>query len=213
MTNSIYFSRLKRGLAHQRAALLKDSNRNLIYPAYGTPWVPTRFQQSSADAFIFFFVAELETYFEEVLGVLLDFHEKYSINSESSRLGAHDKMHEQILGMKRDLAKNNNTRWTRISKFWKFVGISKQYFPRDFWDHVDQISTYRGDVAHKSWGIRSFTDPRIVFQHVEILIPLISLFDRDFLDCAARQEAELARISVVRTEFVPGLGILNTNSF
>lgn len=209
---STYFSLLRRGIAIHRRALLKGNDAKLIFPPLGAPWMPDRRQQSKTDAFVFFCAAELETYFESVLSDLLDINERISLATPTKLLTSHQAMHKEIIEKKKELARNNNTSWLKISKFWNFLGIGKEKFPDNFWDHVDNITNYRGDVAHLGWGVRQFSDPRLLFREIENLLPLIERFDRDFFHHSKRYESILISLENSNIEFIAGMGTLNTSS-
>ncbi len=207
--NSPYFRDLQRGLAHHRSSLLKGSDGQYFFPPRGTPWIPTRRQQSLCDAFIFFVNAELETYFESLIAEALQFFEDFSLECPLSSVSSHHKMHEFIREKKKNISKNHNVRWEKTQEFWVFIGFDKQLFPENFWDYVEAVSRYRGDVAHQGWGIRVFNDPRTVFAAISNLVPLITWFDRDFVSFRRRQDNLLSELRTHHVSFIPGLGSIS----
>lgn len=202
MLRSKYFSRLIRGVAHQRFALLRDNDGGFFVPPPGTEWNPTSKERSLCDSFIFFVAAEIENYFEDILIEITDFYIEISLKLPISSIKSHKEFHESLVRKKKDIAKNNNTRWDKTIHHWEFLGIKKTSFPEDFWDHVDAITTYRGDLAHKSVGMRKAVDPRIIFSHIAKLGPLIVEFDRRHLEMKRRQKDFLQSISDVNCNYV-----------
>lgn len=199
---------LLRQVAKRRRDLLRSGPSQLLFPPLGQNWTPSDRELALCDAFIVFFVAELETYFESVIDTSLNLFEDGFRASSFSDCGAASEFVGKIVAKRKQWARNNNTNWSRTSEYWDFVGLSKSKFPTNLWDYVEQVAKDRGDIAHNSLGVRVIIDPRLTFAAINNLMRDLAMFDRDFNIWQEAGDAELARLGSVYARFVPGLGMI-----
>jgi hypothetical protein len=213
MRHSSSYWRLKRQLAKRRRDLLRLPGTNsLLYPDLGTAWFPSDREQALCDAFIVFTVAELETYFEAVLGVALDFYQNGLHALGLAECAAGTGYVEKIVGQRQTLSKNNNANWSRIRPQFEFVGLTVSRFPPDMWDDIESIVSLRGDAVHNSLGVRTVQDPRLTIRSVQTALRKIGLFDRDFVNWSGRMQGETDRLKSSSLKFIPGLGTLGVGA-
>ena len=204
-TSSFY--RLRRQVARRRRDFLRGiSGRDLIVPALGTAWFPSRREQALSEAFIVLFVAELETYLEFVVNDVLDLYEEHFRATSLPQCGAATLFIERIVEKRKSWAKNNNANWLRLEEYFRFIGLDKSFFPDGMWDHIETIVSQRGDIVHNSSGVRQMSDPRRSIHAIESCLVQLNMFDRDFLDWTERVRAEIVRLHFIETRFIPGIG-------
>jgi hypothetical protein len=211
MRHTDQFSRLVRQVAIRRSALLKSSLRQDILPPAGSVWYPSQEELARTDAFVVFFIAELENYFEDVIESALNIYQEGIIASGLANCGAGPGYVQTILDKRKLLAKNNNTGWDRTSQYWTFVGLNKGVFPVNLWDDVDFVTSERGAIVHRSLGLRVITDPRLTVSRVRRIIRQLRLFDRDFFHWQSHRAIELARLNISQAKFLPGIGMISTS--
>jgi hypothetical protein len=210
IANSHELHVLARQVAKRRRDLLRGGGRLLMYPPLGQAWSPDDAQATMAEAFTVLFVAELETYFEWVVETALEVFELSLSASGAGECGGATPYVERIREKQQSLVKNNNANWSKVSHFFEFVGLKKSSFPNDFWDDVELIVRERGNIVHKSLGLRVVSDPRLVLAKVESTFRKLRLFDRDFVFWLSVRRSELTRLSNIHLKFQPGLGSLST---
>jgi hypothetical protein len=211
MSHSDAFLVLRRQVAKRHRDLLKAGPGQYIFPPPGTVWTPTDKEQALCEAFIVLFVAELETYFEWVVTAALDAYQMAFLASSLAKCSAGKLYVEKIQERRKNWTRNNNSNWSRIGDFFEFVGLESDSFPDNFWDKIESIAGERGGIVHQSGGVRSITDPRIVFEKIESVIRGIKIFDRDYMHWNHRQQIELTRLYSLNNLFVPGLGSVDTS--
>lgn len=200
------FYALLRGVAERRAALLFDVERKLLYPPFGTVWSPGKKDLARCDAFILFFVAELEQYFEWTLEEIYSSYEQTLSVSFLKECRASSAYFEGIRARKAEIVRNNNANWERIGKFFEYVGMNKEtHFPTDFWDDIEGIVKHRGHIAHNGAGIRSSDDRRDVIRKIEVTIKRLRHFDAHLQIWLNDIENERARIAGLTLVFLPPL--------
>lgn len=195
-----------RQVARRRRDLLKDEHRRLILPPPGVAWTPNDKEQSLSEAFIVFFIAELETYLEAVVSASLRMYQDSLIASGLAECTGATSYVDKIQDKTKRWQKNNNTSWGRTSEFWEFVGLDQSKFPVGLWDHINQITSDRGDIAHNSFGARIVKDPRLTMKSVGIVLSKLRLFDRDFKVWVEARDNELERFRSCPIVFIPGVG-------
>ena len=210
MPNSRSFRSLSRQVAKRRRDLLRGGGKSVFYPPIGQAWSPTDAQAAFSEAFIVLFVAELETYFEWVIEAALAVLEASLSASGATQCRGATSYIGKIVEKRQQLTKNNNANWSKIDHFFEFIGIDKSQFPRDFWDDVEIIVRDRGNIVHKSLGLRAVSDPRIVLQKVELAFRKLRIFDRDFAFWLAVRQRELERLRLIQLTFQPALGTIAT---
>jgi hypothetical protein len=195
-------------VADRRRALLRDGGGRIFYPAIGTPWTPTAREQALCESYIVLFVAELETYLEDVVQRALNAYMTGIQASMFAQCKASAKLFEATKSRSDSWKKNNNTNWSRIGEYFEFVGLPASCFPAGLWDDVQHVALERGGIVHKSIGVRTFTDPRIAIRHAESLLSKLRLFDRDASIWLDNMESEVLRMSAAPVRFIGGLGTI-----
>ncbi len=205
--HSSAFIALTKQVAQRRRVFLRHpTGRALIYPPVGTIWDPSKLEMAKCEAFIVFFVAELETYWEHVVDTALGVYEKRLKASSLIDCKAGESF-LQALNTKRDKwARNNNANWSRIEEHFLFIGLDESKFPTNLWDSIEDVVARRGEIVHNSLGVRSVTDPRLTLEKIAFIVARLAVFDRDFELWRECSEAELVRLSSVFLSFLPGAG-------
>lgn len=205
MKHTNAFHVLMRGLAERRKALiLKGGGRSLIYPQVGKQWDASSREIALCDAFILFFVAEMEGYFEAVLEKASELYEEcYKIYFlKNCRAG--DKFVEMIQSKRKDIQKNNNANWGRISHLFEFFGMGKEsHFPTEYWNDMESVVSHRGHLAHNGARIKVEEDRRAIMKKIEITISRTRHFDEYFSIWSLAVEKEMDRISKIELKFSP----------
>lgn len=205
MTYTAAFWGFIRGVAERRSALLKDTTaRKLFYPSIGNEWNPSQAELARCDAFILFFVAELENYFELTIEAAIEsYSETYqSYFLKKSRAG--DDYISKIQSKKQELLKNNNANWKKISPHFEFVGMGKEsHFPPYYWDDIESIVSHRGHVAHNGARLRVSDDRREIFRKIELTIKRTRYFDIHFKIWLEDIKAERTRVASLQLNFAP----------
>lgn len=205
------FSILVKQISKLRRDLLKRDGKVLL-PARGLDWTPSDKEQKLCEAFIVFFVAELETYLESVVERAIVVYRDGLLNSGLAECSGATSYIEAIEEKTRRWQKNNNTSWKKTAEFWEFVGFSQRVFPDGLWDNIDQITLDRGEIAHNSCGIRLLKDPRLTIQCSRDILRRLAIFDRDFVAWLAIRSIELDRFKRSSLTFIPGMGTIRTGS-
>lgn len=205
MKHTTAFHILMRGVAERRRALiLADSGRSLIYPPAGNLWEPSKKDTARCDAFILFFVAEMEGYFETVLENSSDLYEECYRNYFLKHCEAGSKYIELLQAKKNAVGKNNNANWKKISHLFEFFGMGKEsHFPTEFWNDIESIVSHRGHLAHNGARIRVEEDRRAIIKKIEFTIARTRHFDEFFCKWAQLVKQEIDRISLIDLKFNP----------
>jgi hypothetical protein len=182
----------------------------LIYPSIGTAWYPTHKVSALCDAFIVFFVAELESYWESIVNAALDSYQKRFQSSALKDCASAEAYVSKIVEMRKKFEKNNNANWTRIDNYFIFVGLKEGHFPDGLWDSIESVVSHRGEIVHNSLGLRRSIDPRLTISQIETALARLAIFDRDFVNWMGRANIELERLKSLNAEFVSGLGLIAT---
>jgi hypothetical protein len=204
-TYTKHFHALLRGVASRRRTfILSPGSRSLIYPPRGKIWYATRNEEARCDAFILFFVSELEDYLEAIIDVgIKSYEDMYAIHVIKNCRASSEYLRE-IQKKKGDLAKNNNANWSRISHFFEFIGMKKEiHFPLDFWDDIETIVKHRGDVAHNGAILTIMEDRRNVINKIELTLVKLRRFDEQFNSWINQMHKELRRLNRVSLAFAP----------
>lgn len=198
---------LRRQIARRRRDLLRgECGRSLIYPQAGSAWFPSQRQSALCESFVVLFVAELETYWEYIVQAGLDAYQGRFLKSGLQKCKAGEGYIKAIQEKRKQFEKNNNANWTRIGHNFEFIGFKETMFPNAIWDHIDAIVKRRGDIVHNSGGIRVAVDPRSTIAHIEHVINMLGIFDRDFHLWLSNWRQDQARLSSSCLDFIPGLG-------
>lgn len=211
MKNTAAFHGFMRGLAERRSALLKvEAGTILIYPPIGSIWEASKADIARCDAFILFFVAELEHYLEWILdSAAQSFEEIYRIYFLRHCNAGTDYIEKLVLKRK-EIQRNNNANWKKISHFFEFFGMSKeQHFPSDYWDDIESVVSHRGHIAHNGARIRSENDRRDVIRKIELTIKRTKFFDEQFSKWKTIIDNEKSRLSSISLNFSPPLCHIN----
>lgn len=150
------------------------------------------------------FVSELEDYLEEVITAgIKSYEDMYKINVIKN-CRASSGYPNEIQKKKRDLEKNNNANWSRISHFFEFIGMKKEiHFPSDFWDDIETIVKHRGDLAHNGAVLKILEDRRNVIHKIELTLVRIRRFDEQFNSWINQMGGELTRLKLMSLAFAP----------
>jgi hypothetical protein len=204
-SQSEHFRKFIRGIAKRRRVfLIKENSRELIYPVSGTVWEPTNSENSKCDAFIFFTVAELEEYFEGILGDAMTAYRTLFLEYVLRNCSASKDFIEHMNKKQQELSRNNNANWARISHLFEFIGLSRESkFPAAFWDDVDSIVKHRGDVAHNGNSIQISEDRRNIIAKIENTLNRLQIFDRAFHEWTNNMNEEILRVQELQLEFSP----------
>ncbi len=203
MSYSEHFKKFNRGVARRRWIFLKNGDQ-LIFPKRGEIWNPSVEDLAKCDAFIVFFVAELEFYFEEIIKDALEDYKNGLLCCFLKNCKTFDDVIKNIKEKKSDVDKNHNANWTKISHLFEFVGLTKDaHFPEYFWDEIQTITSHRGDLAHKSSTLQIVVDRRILMDLIVRTIKRVKDFDKEY--CAWRSEIHLVMefLSQKNSKFSP----------
>lgn len=188
----------------RKEALIWNFDRqNYFFPDLGTEWDPTFEEKTKCDAFIFFFVAELECYFEQIIENLIIKYETAYTTYFLKHCTAGNSYIENIKAKLRELSKNHNANWKKLEGFFHFIGLKEADFPSDYWNKIEQITTQRGEIAHKGISLSTDKDRRILISDINASIIMTKRFDQNLKKWIDLIDSELARISSFTISFVP----------
>lgn len=199
------FVTLLRGVAERRSTLLRvGSGKKLIYPPLGEIWNPTARETALCDAFILFFVAELESYFEGALDLCadayLDIYASYFL--KDCRAG--NEYIGSINKKKNEISRNNNANWDKIAQHFEFFGMHKEtHFPVDYWENIESIVSHRGHLAHNGARIKVAEDRRQIVQKIELTIKRTRHFDSHLFSWLSAIQVEKERLLISSLRFKP----------
>lgn len=203
MPQTKQFRLFVRGVAQRRFALLKDRGR-IFLPRVGDDWLPTNREKALCDSYVVFFVAELETYLEGIVDRILALYASGMQASVFSVARPAADYVKTVSDKRAAWSKNNNTNWSRIEDYIKFIGFGQADFPEGLWDHIEFVAKQRGGLVHQSVGAQTFTDPRITIDRCKIILNKIKEFDNDVSFWIANFEGEVRRLSANPLRFQSG---------
>ncbi|MCX2562996.1 hypothetical protein [Acetobacter thailandicus] len=197
--NTEFYNLFCSGISERKRALIfKDGEDDYFFPPLGNEWDADFVENTKCDAFILFFVAELENYFESIIEAFMKRYEGtfkgYFLKNCSAGEGYILAIQSKI----RDISKNHNTNWQKISPLFSFIGMSKErHFPQDYWDEVDNIVSHRGHVAHNGMHLRVETDRRIFISQIKTIIDKTNQFDKKVFEWLSSVDIEMERLSAL----------------
>jgi len=182
----------------RKALILQDDEKTNLFPDLGQEWNATFVENTKCDAFILFFVAELENYLENIIEEFIARYESTFKKYFLKECLAGDTYIPSIKEKLIDIKKNHNANWKKISPLFSFIGMSKEsHFPQDYWDRIDQIVGHRGHIAHKGIHIQVDMDRRLLIDQIDIIITETGKFDRKVFQWFTSVDAEIYRISAL----------------
>lgn len=105
--------------------LCRRNENRYLFPPHGTPWDPSSAEETIHDAFILFFVAELESYLESIIEIFL---EKYDVVYKTYFLRhcqAGEKYIDNVSKKISSLKSSHGIGWKTLGNLLSFVGIKK----------------------------------------------------------------------------------------
>lgn len=199
------FYELVRGVLNRRKAFLLNSKpREYIFPPRGQLWDASMKAEAMCDAFILFVVSELEDYFEGILRKIIQSYEDiYSCHMIKNCRASKDFV-KMTRNKQKELDKNNNANWRKISHFFEFVGMKKEtHFPQDFWDDIESIVNHRGTLAHNGISMSIAEDRRNVIHKIELTMQRLRIFDKKLYVWLKEIDEERNRLASINLSFVP----------
>lgn len=205
MKHTSAYHNFMRGVSERRSTLLfREGTRSRIYPERGNDWVPSKRDLANSDAFILFFVAELEYYFEQIISSSLTAYKNVYTSYFLKNCQGGEQFIPKISEYTRQVAKNHNANWSKISSFFLFIGMGKDsHFPYDYWEDIDTIVAHRGHLAHNGARLRLSTDRRDLFRKIELTIKRTNHFDEFFKIWLDEINEEHKRVKILSLEFRP----------
>lgn len=194
-----------RGVAERKRTLLLNGRaREYIYSPHGEIWEPSKMDLARCDAFILFFVVELEYYFERTIEKGLSTYRNIYSSYFLRNCTGGDQYILKISEVSKQLAKNHNANWSKISNFFVFLGMGKEsHFPDYYWDDIETIVMHRGHLAHNGAMLRLAIDRRDIIRNIELTIKRTGHFDRHFQAWLNDTDKEYNRIKAINLEFRP----------
>lgn len=207
MAHTVSFYGFLRGVSSRRSVLLLNESKEIFYPPRGSFWEPSKIDEAKCDAFILFFVAELEVYFEGILEDTLNIYKSiYSIYFLRHCGGGKDFI-TSISTKLTELSRNHNANWSKIKPYFEFVGMGKEsHFPFSYWDDIESIVSHRGQLVHKGVGMSSNQDRRDIIYKIEVTIKRTRELDLKFKAWHNQLIEEKVRISASSFDFTPTFG-------
>lgn len=193
--NTLHYKGFSSGISKRRQALLRNENGEYFFPRLGTEWNPDFIETTKCDAFILFFVAELENYLEgiikECITIYRDAYEKYFLKDcqagKDYMKSSRDKLE--------DVNKNHNANWEKVRHLFSFIGMKKEaHFPKNYWDKIDGVVKHRGHIAHKGMYLRQETDRRILIKTIDEIEDDTNEFDKRIFSWLNSINDEIERI-------------------
>lgn len=193
--NTLHYKGFSSGISKRRQALLRNENGEYFFPRLGTEWNPDFIEKTKCDAFILFFVAELENYLEEIIEecikIYRDAYKKYFLKNCQAGNDYIKSLNRKL----EDVKKNHNANWGRVEHLFSFIGMKKEeHFPENYWDKIEDVVKHRGEIAHKGMYLRKETDRRILIEKIDKIEDDTNEFDKRIFSWINSIKNEIERI-------------------